>query len=135
MGDTKRFGDILQQMSMGMEPFDHRKHKPQDVGLGGPSTEYLLSVDMGMAPDGFAPADIANIPSIWWDKDGKPHLIDDPDMALQMALQYEETTGKRFPRYNDMLNEPNPYSQAEEAAQHRSAMGGATSNPLARYSW
>jgi hypothetical protein len=107
-------------MPMTLEPFDYKKHKPQDVGLGGPSTEYLITVD---SPEG----GVMVIPSIWWDGDGKPRLIEDQEEAVMLAQQYEKTTSKQFPRFA-----PKAYKEADTFAQKRSKAGGASSSNLAR---
>lgn len=99
-----------------VRPFDPAKDSPRDVGLGGPSTEYLITEQ---APDG----SFWNIPSIWWDRDGAPILLD-ADAAMQMAVDYEARTGHKFPRFSS------PGAGAF-SAMNRSAMGGATDNALA----
>ena len=101
-----------------LEPFNHKKHEPKDVGLGGPSTEYLITVD---APDG----GVMVIPSIWWDSKGKPNLVEQKE-AIKQAKKYEEFSGKQFPRFA-----PKAYKEADEFARSRSASGGATQNELA----
>jgi len=103
-----------------MEPFDYMKHKPQDVGLGGPSTEYLITVD---SPEG----GVMVIPSIWWDADGAPNLIKDQQAAIAMATQYEEESGLQFPRFGAKA-----YQEADEFAEGRSKAGGASTSFLAR---
>ena len=102
-----------------LEPFDNKKHTPQDVGLGGPSTEYLITVD---SPDG----GVMVIPSIWWDEEGKPQLIEDQDEAVSLALEYEKGNDKQFPRFA-----PKAYKEADAFAQKRSKAGGASKEPLA----
>ncbi len=101
-----------------VEPFNPKKHKPQDVGFGGPSTEYLITVD---APDG----GVMVIPSIWWDAKGEPTLVDQKE-AIKQAKKYEEFSGLQFPRFA-----PKAYKEADEFARSRSASGGATQNELA----
>jgi hypothetical protein len=101
-----------------VEPFNPKKHEPKDVGLGGPSTEYLITVD---APDG----GVMVIPSIWWDSKGEPTLVDQKE-AIKQASKYEESSGKQFPRFA-----PKAYEKADEFARNRSASGGATQGELA----
>jgi hypothetical protein len=108
-----------------LEPFDPAKHKPQDVGLGGPSTEYISTVD---SPEG----GVMNIPTIWWDAKGKPTLFDPKNKtqlkkAIQLSIEYEKETGKQFPRYG-----AGAYQEATDAAILRSNAGGATQGPLAK---
>ena len=102
-----------------LEPFDYTKHKPQDVGLGGPSTEYLITVD---SPEG----GVMVIPSIWWDEDGKPQLIEDQRQAIELAKIYETETKKQFPRFA-----PQAYKEADMWAASRSKAGGASKGLLA----
>lgn len=111
--------EMFMRRGESFEPFDPSKHTPKDVGLGGPSTEYLITEN---APDG----GFWNIPSIWWDKKGNPTHIKDREQALALARHYEETTGKRFPRYGTP-------GAGSFAAMNRSAMGGASQGGLARY--
>jgi hypothetical protein len=99
------------------EPYDPAKHQPQDLGLGGMSTEYTATQN---APDG----GFWNIPTIWYTQQGEAQLLDPKD-AQALAQMYEQQTGRRFPRYET------PEIGAERA-MHRSAMGGATQGRLAK---
>jgi|GEM_PF-4843047 len=92
-----------------LRPFDPRQDQPQDMGLGGLSTEYTVT---NRAPDG----GFWNIPSIWWDAEGRPSLVD-ADAAQQFALDYEARTGRRFERIPDE-------GAASFRAMNKSAMGG-----------
>ena len=107
-------------MPMTLEPFDYRKHKPQDVGLGAPSTEYLITVD---SPEG----GVMVIPSIWWNEEGKPTLIKDQREAVLLAKDYEKKSNKQFPRFA-----PKAYKEADSWAAKRSKAGGASKTFLAR---
>ena len=112
MGDDPLMAAILAAVAQkrhGMVPFDPRQHKARDIGLGGPSTEYLATE---YDPTG----KVMNYPQIWWDKAGNPRLLD-PDAAYDMAQRYEQTTGESFPRFPSI-------SAAEFAAENRSALGG-----------
>jgi hypothetical protein len=106
------------QANQGLVPFDKDIHTPRDVGFGGPSTEYTMTVD---APDG----QVAVIPSIWWDTNGEPVVLDQRD-AERRSFEYEQETGKQFPRFA-----PNDYASADEYAQARTRQGGASESPLA----
>lgn len=106
-------------MPQPLVPFDPAKHQPQDVGLGGPSTEYLITVD---SPDG----GVMVIPSIWWDAEGKPTLVEDQGEAVRMATEYEKASSKQFPRFA-----PKAYKEADNFAQQRSKAGGASKAALA----
>ena len=108
------------QVRASLIPFDSKLHKPQDLGLGGLSTEYTATVD---APDG----SVFLIPTIWWDSEGKPTYIKDTDKAAALALEYEKTTGKQFPRFP-----AGAYKEADKYAADRSKAGGASVSPLAR---
>lgn len=107
--------DAIAAALRGMKPFNPETDEPQDVGLGGPSTEYLAG---GVDERG----NQFNYPQIWF-IGGKAVLLP-PEEAYQKAIAYEAATGKYFPRYrND--------EAASFAAQNRSALGGATMGPLA----
>lgn len=100
----------------GMKPYQPGYNFPQDVGLGGLSTEYTAT---DYDPNG----QVMNYPQIWFDTQGQANLLTQPD-AYARALAYEQSTGQRFPRFNSLGN-------AETFAQHRSASGGAEFSPLA----
>ena len=99
-----------------LEPFDPKKHKPIDTVGGMKSTEYLVSEE---SPEGTA----WNIPTIWFDKKTKEPVLRTGDDAWNTALEYEEETGKKFPRYKSI-------SEAVDAAKKRSGKGGATEKKL-----
>ena len=96
-------------------PFDPRIHVPQDVGLGGASTEYLATDKL---PNGL----LFNYPTIWFDAVGNAHPLNG-DAAYNQARQYEQETGRNFPRFLDV-------DTAVSAAKARSRLGGASSVPL-----
>jgi hypothetical protein len=104
--------------NQGLVPFDKDIHTSRDVGLGGPSSEYTMTVD---APDG----QVAVIPSIWWDTNGEPVVLDQRD-AERRSFEYEQETGKQFPRFP-----AGGYELADEYAQARTRQGGASESPLA----
>lgn len=107
----------LMELMLELEPFDASKHKERDVGLGGPSTEYLATeYDLEGKP--------FNFPQIWWDVGGNPHKLT-PQQAYERAIRYEQETGKRFPRFNSI-------DEAVGAAEGRSAGGGAVKGLLAQ---
>jgi len=108
---------LLDMYSLYLRPFDPESDAPRDVGLGWPSTEYLMTEE---APDG----GFWNIPSVWW-RDGEAFRLS-PEQAMEMALRYEQVTGKKFPRFDDS-------GAGSFSAMNRSAMGGAMNNPLAGY--
>ena len=99
-----------------LEPFDPKKHKPIDTVGGMKSTEYLVSEE---SPEGTA----WNIPTIWFDKKTKEPVLRTGDDAWNTALEYEEKTGKKFPRYKSI-------PEAVDAAKKRSSKGGATEKKL-----
>jgi hypothetical protein len=106
-----------QGTSLTLEPFDPKRHKPQDVGKGGLSTELLATEK---APDG----KFWNIPTVWWDKEGKP-LVVDVEQAWELAREYEQKTGRRFPRFKSI-------DEGVKGAKKRSGAGGASQGSLAR---
>ena len=98
------------------EPFDPTKHKPIDLPGGRKATEYLASEQ---SPEGKA----WNIPQIWFDvKTGEPKYFTG-DKAWNAAKEYEDTTGKKFPRFTNI-------DSAVNAARNRSAEGGASKKSL-----
>ena len=112
-------------------PFDPKKHKPKDVGRGGPSSEVIITVDDPIT------GEVMNIPSVYWDAKGEPTFFDtetdnvqtnrsNQNKAIKLALEYEEFTGKKFPRFA-----PKAYQEAGNAARNRSNAGGATQGELA----
>ncbi len=107
--ETQDLLNAMQQVRYGLRPYDPAVNQAQDVGLGGPSTEYLAT---GEDPYGQA----FNYPTIWWDMSGNPVLLNG-DQAYNQAVDYEVNSGVRFPRYDSI-------GQAETFAQHRSIMGG-----------
>lgn len=107
--------DALAANRHGMQPFNPETDRPQDVGFGGPSTEYLAG-----AEDPYG--NQFNYPQIWW-QDGKPVLLD-PDAAYDQSMRWEGATGLMFPRYRSA-------DGAEMAARSRSEQGGAEHKPLA----
>jgi hypothetical protein len=100
-------------------PFDNNIHKPRDVGLGGLSSEYTATVD---GPNG----EVMVIPTIWWDEKGEPKLFENVEEARALALEYEKSDKKQFPRFP-----AGAYEQADKWAGERSKAGGAKT-PLAR---
>ena len=107
--------DLIAAALRGMKPFNPETDQPQDVGLGGPSTEYIAG---GTDERG----NEFNYPQIWW-IGGKPVLLP-PDEAYKKAIEYEAATGKLFPRYRNA-------GAASFAAENRSALGGASMGLLA----
>lgn len=110
-------------------PFDPEQHTPKDIGLGGPSTEYLITVD---SPDG----KVMVVPSIWWDEKGEPAFIGDlnedkiyVEDIIKIAQDYEKETGLSFPRFGEAGN-PDNYKLADTWAMKRSKAGGASEVPL-----
>ena len=101
-----------------LAPYDPKVNKPQDLGLGGPSTEYTATIDM---PDG----SWKNIPQIWFNKQGKAQLVDE-DSARFLSDLTERVTGRRFPTYETL-------DQANKDAEKRSMQGGAERMSLLDY--
>lgn len=110
-------------------PFNPSIHTPQDIGLGGPSTEYLITID---GPDG----EVIVVPSIWWNDEGNPVFFGDMQTneinqqdILEQVMRYEESTNERFPRFGK-VGVPDNYRIADRFAQSRSQAGGASMIPL-----
>jgi len=100
-----------------LRPFTPGRDTPQDMGLGGLSTEYLATVQNGKG-------EWVNIPLIWWDTAGQPHLMSE-DEAIARHSDWELSQGVRAPRFDNL-------GVAELSARNRSAAGGATETPLYR---
>lgn len=100
----------------GLLPYEPGYNFPQDVGLGGISTEYTAT---DYDPNG----QILNYPQIWYGQDGQAYVLPQ-QQAYERAISYENQTAKRFPRFNSLGN-------AETYAENRSAAGGAENTPLA----
>jgi len=102
-----------------LEPFNPKKHKPIQTVGSNYATEYLASE---ISPEGTA----WNIPTIWFNKEtGEPTYLKG-DKAWNTALEYENETGKRFPRFNSI-------EKAVKSAESRSKRGGASKNKLVGY--
>lgn len=106
----------LANQKFGLNPYQPGYNFPQDVGLGGISTEYT-------ATDYDPQGQVFNYPQIWYDQEGRAIVLPQ-DQAYNQAVSYENGSGLRFPRFNSLGN-------AETYAEHRSAMGGAEETPLA----
>ena len=100
----------MRQGNFGLAPYDRSKNKPVDMGLGGLSTEYL-------ATEYDANGNPFNVPQMWFDKNGNPVLLPNED-AIAQAAEYEALNGPKFRRFDNI-------GAGVEAAQHRSAQGGA----------
>ena len=110
-------------------PFDPEQHTPKDIGLGGPSTEYLVTID---SPEG----EVMVVPSIWWNEEGEPTFLGnletneiDQNNILQLVQDYEKETKLSFPRFGKAGVEDN-YKLADQWAMKRSKEGGASEVPL-----
>lgn len=113
--ETQAIINAMNLVRYGPRPFDPAVNTPQDVGLGGLSTEYLATSE-----DPYGQP--FNYPQIWYDMYGQPHLMSEQD-AYNQAVNYELASGERFPRYDTV-------GQASVAAENRSMMGGAAKGKL-----
>lgn len=102
----------------GLKPYDPGVNFPQDVGLGGLSTEYVATE---YDPQG----QLVNYPQVWYDTEGRAKLLE-PDQAYAQAMAYENGSKMSFPRFDSLGN-------ASVFASHRSTMGGAENAPLASF--
>lgn len=112
-------GDFRTRMSFGLEPFNPEKHKPQNLGYDGVSTERILTET---DEDGLP----FNFPSVWFNSEGAAVELPRED-ARTVALAYEKQSGSRFPRFDR-----GRFDIGTEMAMHRSAQGGATKGLLAK---
>lgn len=119
MDPNQLANDFLAWNSLKLAPYDPNKNRPQDIGLGGPSTEYLATVD---TPQGT----YKNIPQVWWGaKNGKPTLVPE-EAARGLASLTERVTGRSFPEYSTP-------DEASLEAEERSKRGGAEKQSLLDY--
>ncbi|QIG67748.1 hypothetical protein PP747_gp047 [Rhizobium phage RHph_Y38] len=118
MDANKMAEDFLLWNSLKLAPYDPKINTPQDVGLGGPSTEYTATVD---TPQGT----YKNIPQLWWKKNGQPLLVPE-DTARGLASLTERVTGRSFPEYQTP-------EEADLEASMRSKAGGAEKQSLMDY--
>lgn len=96
-------------------PFDPKKHKPIVAPNGMKTTERLISED---SPDG----KVWNIPTVWFDSEtGKPRLLP-AQKAWSVAALYEKTTGRFFPRYENI---PAAVAAAKARSNRDGALGGS----------
>lgn len=110
MDPNQLANDFLTWNSLKLSPYDPQKNKPQDLGLGGPSTEFLATID---DPKG----GYRNIPTIWYNNQGKAQLVNQ-DIAAGLADLTQRVTGRSFPNYKDVPT-------AVKSAEQRSQQGGA----------
>lgn len=108
-------GNALARYAPILRPFDNTQMTPQDIGLGGPSTEYLAT---GQDFNGNA----LNYPLIWWNQRNEPVLLNDQN-ALALSYLWEGSRHVQSPRYPSI-------GVAEYYARNRSANGGAENGPL-----
>lgn len=101
----------------GPRPFDPTRDKPIKINESDLMTERLISVD---APDGGTWA----IPTVWFNSSGE-HMEFDVKTAVIAAERYEQSTGKKFPRFTSV-------AKAEAFIRDRSSKGGASKQSILR---
>jgi len=108
----------MEDLPRGLVPFNPDIHVPQDLGLGEKgslSTEFTTTMD---SPDGR----VWNIPTVWFDEDGKGHALD-AGIAARLAFDFEkQNPNGQFPRFDDV-------DTAVSSSEARSKLGGATHTP------
>jgi hypothetical protein len=65
------------------------------------------------------------VPSIYMDKNNKPVQFTKESQVFNAAMNYEQSSGKRFPRFNTE-------EEADKFAKKRSDSGGTRNGPLAK---
>ena len=65
------------------------------------------------------------IPSIYMNENNKPVHFTQQSQALRAAMNYEQSSGKKFPRFNTP-------EEAGKFAEKRSKSGGVRNGPLAK---
>lgn len=99
-------------------PFDPSRHQPIRLPDGSVMTERLateyVSGDSGA---------VWNIPTVWFDSSGRGKEVS-VDQAMELARNYEKSTGLMFPRFSSI-------DEAVSKARSRSARGGASNTALA----
>lgn len=118
MDASKLAQDFLTWNSLKLAPYDPKKNTPQDLGLGGVSTEYTATVD---TPQGT----YKTIPQVWFRPSGKAQLVPE-DLARYLAGLTERVTGRSFPEYQSV-------DEADLDASMRSRGGGAEKQSLMDY--
>jgi len=84
---------------------------------GSKSTERTFSFTIG--------DQVIVVPSLFMGPEGPVDLQDNPKAALDTALEFERTTGKKFPHFKSI-------GEADAFSRNRSSGGGATHKSLAR---
>jgi hypothetical protein len=108
-----------------LEPFNPKKHKPIQTVGSNYATEYIASE---ISPEGTA----WNIPLIWFNTEtGSPTFLP-LGKAWETAYEYENETGKKFPRFNKFKNIDKNLDEATKSAEKRSKKGGASKGKLAK---
>ncbi len=111
---------VLNQMEAGLlRPFNPEDGVPRQNEDGTQSTELTATIEM----DG----QVALVPTLYFDRAGNAVDIGElgPEGVAEVALLYEEISGKQFPRFSTE-------AEANEFAKQRSQGGGATKAPLAQ---
>lgn len=101
----------------GPRPFDPARDKPIKVNEDDLMTERLISV---AAPDGGTWA----IPTVWFNSSGE-HMEFDAKTAMFAAERYEQSTGKKFPRFTSV-------EEAEAFIRNRSSKSSAGKQSILR---
>jgi len=81
-------------------------------------TEYTMTVQ---DPSG----KFVLVPSIYMNENNKPVRFTKESQALKAAMNYEQSSGKKFPRFNTQ-------EEADNFAEKRSKSGGVRNGPLAK---
>ena len=81
-------------------------------------TEYTMTVQ---DPSG----KFVLVPSIYMNENNKPVRFTKESQALKAAMNYEQSSGKRFPRFKTP-------EEADKFAEKRSESGGVRNGPLAK---
>jgi len=102
---------------LGAVPFDPKVNKPIQLPHGGIATEYTATIELN--------GKYAVVPQIWFKSDKPVYYDRGKDQLMSIVQQYEDATGKSFPRFDTI-------SDADKYAIQRSKSGGASKSLLTR---
>lgn len=110
-GTTKFYRPLNENESVKVKSGPHRDGDYE-------MTEYTVTVQ---DPSG----KFILIPSIYMNENNKPVHFTQQSQALRAAMNYEQSSGKKFPRFNTP-------EEAGKFAEKRSKSGGVKNGPLAK---
>ena len=110
-GTTQSYRPLKENESVKVKSGPHRD---EDYEM----TEYTMTVQ---DPSG----KFVLVPSIYMNENNKPVRFTKESQALKAAMNYEQSSGKKFPRFKTP-------EEADKFAEKRSQSGGVKNGPLAK---